>query len=422
MLRAAVAALFLLCGVAALAADARVEPRSAVSRVAALLRAEYFDAAKAARIANGLEADAARGAFDGLTDPRDLAGELTRRLRPEDGHFGVIWRPDADGGPAGPGPRRPDPALERRGNHGFLAAQILPGGVGYVRLDQFAHFDTAGDPAQLSADRALAFVSGAPALIIDLRENGGGSPAMVGYLAAHFLAEPEKAANVFKSRRGPDQRELPPVMPVAGAQRLEGPLFVLVSARTASAAEALAYTLQAAKRATIVGEASAGAANPGGPQRTVDGLEIFIPFGTPVNPLTGGNWEGSGVKPDVAVPQADALRVAQIRALEAEGGTLPAGAVLVLQTLKADGGRVPGDLAGIYGDLAITGSDGKAMLQQGRRPPRTLVLVGPDLLSSVEDPMLRLRVERDSKTGAAVALVRDLPGGGSVRLPRGPAQ
>src|SRR3546814_15709775 len=76
------------------------------------------------------------------------------------------------------------------------------------------------------------------------------------------------------------------------------------------AAESFAYTLQQAGRATIVGEASGGAANPGAPVATREGLAVFVPTGSPVNPFSGGNWEGTGVQPDVRVPSAEAFDAA----------------------------------------------------------------------------------------------------------------
>jgi hypothetical protein len=43
---------------------------------------------------------------------------------------------------------------------------------------------------------------------------------------------------------------------------------------------------------------------------------MFIPTGRAVNPVTKTNWEGVGVKPDIAVKPGEALRVAHIDALK----------------------------------------------------------------------------------------------------------
>jgi hypothetical protein len=397
---------------------AAVEPRRAVTRLAALIRTEFYDAERAARIATSLEAAAAAGAFDRLADPRDLAWEVTRRLAPEDRHFAVSWAPPE----AGQQRLLPPPAPDlSRVNQGFVEARVLAGGVGYVKIDQFAPIDSRACPAVAAADAALAFVAAAPSLIIDLRDNGGGSPSMVGYLVQQFVADPHRIANRFKSRRGPDRLELSPVA-LTHPPRVDVPLFILVSGRTGSAAEALAYTLQAAGRAVVVGERTGGAANPGSIHRTAEGFRIFISGGTPVNPITSANWEGVGVAPDIAVAHADALRTAHLKALEAEPA-LPRMAAHVLETLKVGRATPAGELpSGRYGELEIVADEGHVRLRQGRRPERTVVTLGGDRFSLVEDPSARLRVERAAETGAVLALVREIPGGGEVRYHRQPLE
>jgi C-terminal processing protease CtpA/Prc len=96
-------------------------------------------------------------------------------------------------------------------------------------------------------------------------------------------------------------------------------VFVLASSRTFSAAEEFTYNLQALKRATIVGETTGGGANPGGDVPLPHGLRVFVPTGRAINPITKTNWEGTGVKPDVAVPADSALAVAHRLALEKVG-------------------------------------------------------------------------------------------------------
>lgn len=399
-------------------AQAQLRPRHAVKQIADLIRADFYDAARATRIAKDLEKAAGSGAFDKLTDPRDLAMVLTRWLQPEDRHFQVTWAK----APTGPTVRLAGRLTdETRVNHGFVEARVLPGGVGYVKIDEFAHFEGARSPQQAAADAALNFVANQPSLIIDLRDNGGGSPHMVGYLVQQFVAEPRKVANIFKSRRGPDSMELSPVA-LSHAPRTDIPLFILVSGRTGSSAEALAYTLQAAGRAVVVGERTGGAANPGSVQRTADGFEIFISFGTPVNPFTGRNWEKTGVTPNIAVNQTDALKVAQVRALETEGAALPASPARVLETLKAAAAppRAPEGIAGRYGEILIAERDGGLHLRLGRRPERTLVPLEADIFALAEEPGARFRMERNAQ-GQVEAIVRVLNGGASeVRFRKGP--
>src|SRR3546814_18373422 len=94
---------------------------------------------------------------------------------------------------------------------------------------------------------------------------------MVGYLASAFVARGADIFNTFHSRAG-TQSEAPADW--YDAPRPAVPLYVVVNARTGSAAESFAYTLQQAGRATLVGEASGGAANTGATVATREGRAI----------------------------------------------------------------------------------------------------------------------------------------------------
>lgn len=396
-------------------AAAQPAPRETVAAVAARIRELYFDPAAADRIADALEAEAAAGAFDSLTDQRDMAAALSRRLRPLDAHFNVAWDPNAPTGPA-PAIRRPPPTDgapasgepirrlaqpanpgETRGNFGFRKIEILPGNVGYIDLRQFSNinFDNPADPARRAADSALAFVADTDAVIFDLRDNGGGAPSMVGYLTSAFTPADAPIYNVFHSREGTES-EAPAVF--HPAPRLEVPVYVLISGRTGSAGEAFPYTLQGARRATIIGEASGGAANPGGMVPVGGGFAVFISRGSPRNPNTGGNWEGTGVIPDVAVPWDQALTRAHALALEGivADDSRRTDAVWALEAMNAT--PQSGDLsvyAGTYGEQQVSVVGDKLHVVRGRRPPLVLAALGPDLFTVVGDPTRRVQFTRD---------------------------
>jgi C-terminal processing protease CtpA/Prc len=97
------------------------------------------------------------------------------------------------------------------------------------------------------------------------------------------------------------------------------PVFVLIDRRSASGAESLAYHLQALRRVTVVGEQSLGAANPGGLVRLPNDFLVFIPTGRVKNAVTGGNWEGTGVTPNIRSDGAGALEAALKAARSAIG-------------------------------------------------------------------------------------------------------
>lgn len=390
-------------------AEAPAAPRVVVGQVAAAIRDAYFDPAKAETIAAALEAEAAAGRYDALTDPRDLETALTARLEPWDQHFSVGRpAPSTSAAPSASASSSlvpaPFPVVAARTGQGFRAVEILPGNVGLIDMRFFANFDGPDDPARKQVDAALQLVSNTDAVIIDLRNNGGGSPAMVGYLVSAFVGPDADVYNRFHSREG-ESREAP-AQPYA-APRVDVPVYVLISGRTGSAAEAFAYTLQAAKRAVIVGETSGGAANPGGPVFTPSGYRVFISTGSPTNPLTGANWEKVGVRPDVAVPAEDALETAWKAALAAQSSAAPAAATeaaWVREALNASPAAL--DLApylGAYGSSVVQASDDGLTWKNERRPAWRLRPLSPDLFFDVDEPYRRIRFVRD-EAGRVTAL------------------
>ncbi|MDC8013447.1 S41 family peptidase [Tahibacter soli] len=273
--------------------------RKPVAAVASAIEDNYFDAARGKTIADDLRQASADGAFDALTEPAKLAEALTERLKPLDRHFRVTWSDGA--GRSGPSAPRPP------SGDGIERVDVLPGNIGYLKLTHFANFEF-GDrdaPVRRAIDAALARVAGSDAIVVDLRDNRGGSPNMVGYLVSAFTPRGADIYNTFHARNGGTTSEAP-AEPYAQPM-LTVPLYVLINGRTASAGEAFSYTVKNAKRATIVGETSRGAANPGGFVEVGDGYAVFVSDGTPVSPVTKTNWEGTGVAPDVAVPAAEAL-------------------------------------------------------------------------------------------------------------------
>lgn len=291
-------------------AHAQTTPRTQVDAVASAIEKNYFDAGRSKAIAGDLRAAAARGEFDALADRTALAAALTGRLRPLDGHFHVRWLPsDAAPGRAEPKPR---PARVVR-NYGIRSVEMLPGDIGYLSMDEFVEFEFGRNdqPARHAIDAALQRLADSKAVIVDLRGNRGGAPSMVGYLISAFVAPGANIYNTFHTRT--ESFDEAPLEPYRNP-RTKVPLYVLIGTGTGSAAEAFAYTLKHAKRATVVGQPSDGVANPGDEVEAGEGFSVFVPNGSPVSPITGGNWEGTGVLPDVEVASKSALETALVLA------------------------------------------------------------------------------------------------------------
>ena len=294
----------------ALRIDARNRAR-VVGRVAALLDSVYVSPELGRRMRDSLRSRLGRGAYSRYANGPGLAIRLDTDLEQiahdRHLHLGYAVRPRRLH--AAPSPE--DVAQQRRAlaetHCGFRTAEQLDGNIGYLRLDSF------DDPAlcAATADSAMTSLAGTRALIIDLRENGGGTPEMVA-LVASYLFERRTHLNDLWTRVTDSRASFWTRDSVAG-RRFGGekPVYVLTSAHTFSAAEEFAYDLQSLKRATIVGETTGGGAHPVSDAAIDDHFVLILPWGKAINPVTGTNWEGVGVVPDVKVPASAALTTAR---------------------------------------------------------------------------------------------------------------
>lgn len=197
----------------------------------------------------------------------------------------------------------------------FGRTERLAGDIAYVEILSFGFPPEA---VREEASRIMSAAADAKALILDLRANGGGSPFTVALVASYvFGADPVHLNSLYF--RPADRTDDFYTDPRVTGTRFgpTKPVYVLTSSRTFSGAEEFAYDLQTRKRATIVGETTGGGANPGGPVPLPYGLTLFVPTGRAINPITKTNWEGVGVKPDVAVDANSGLDVAHPLAQQA---------------------------------------------------------------------------------------------------------
>jgi len=188
--------------------------------------------------------------------------------------------------------------LEDSTNYGFREIAILDGNVGYIKITEFMHPQRAYSTAQ----SAMEFLNKADAMIVDLRGNPGGYGGIAELFVSWFFdPHPTHLMTTIFS----DPQEAPYklfTLPFVPTERKSGvPTFVLIDNGTASAAEFVAYTLQAFSKATIVGSKSAGAAHRNSYFPIIHDLRLSISTGAPMNPITKTNWENSGVIPDVEI-------------------------------------------------------------------------------------------------------------------------
>lgn len=297
--------------------------RSAVIEAArSALDRGYVFPEVARKMADDLKTRLARGEYDAITSARQFAATVTDHLRAisHDKHLGLHYRHEPmtahEGGDDAPPPPELRERMRQFGskvNFGFERVERLPGNVGYLELRGFMPPDLAGE----TATAAMSFLAHTDALIIDLRQNGGGDPAMVAYLTSYlFDGEPVHLNDLYF--RPDDSTRQWWTLPHVPGRRFgpDKPVYILTSARTFSAAEEFSYNLKNLKRATIVGETTGGGAHPGGVRRLHDHFGMFVPSGRAINPISKTNWEGTGVAPDRSVEAAQALTTAHLDALE----------------------------------------------------------------------------------------------------------
>jgi C-terminal processing protease CtpA/Prc len=161
-----------------------------------------------------------------------------------------------------------------------------------------------------AATEAMSKVADTDALIIDLRDNGGGQPAMVAYISSYLFDQRTHLNDIWDRRTDRTQEFWTRNVP---GKKYGGtkPVFVLTARRTFSGAEEFSYNLKSLKRATIIGETTGGGAHPVSPHRINSHFTIGVPFARAINPITKTNWEGAGVAPDIKVPASDALETAR---------------------------------------------------------------------------------------------------------------
>jgi C-terminal processing protease CtpA/Prc len=295
-----------------------------VESVAATVDREYFDAATAAQVASSLRKRLADGGYGEVKTLKSLAEKLTQDMfdMTKDKHLAVTVVEERSLKSTSTDPDVNRRINARRTNFGVQRVEILAGNVGYFNLTSFYRPDEAGE----AISAAMKMLRSADALIIDMRENGGGSPDTIALLISYLFEAPELPLFGIVPRSGDGGRQYKTLDPGPSDRNGTRPIYVLTAKQTFSAGEGFAFLLQERRRADVVGEQTAGAANPARPYPVNAHLEVTVPNGQVRTAVTGSNWEGKGVVPDVLVPACDALRTAHIRALRGLFNKNPDGA------------------------------------------------------------------------------------------------
>lgn len=286
----------------------------AVARIAALVEENYVFPVKGKAIAADFTDAHRRGKFKNAPDWTEFGRLATERLLAAsgDGHMYVRFDPEKTRELAAAPPKSENPETPpaenpfyynqraRDKNYGFTEVKIFEDGVGYLKISEI-NLSEKSLPILFAAMR---FVAESKALIIDLRGNGGGG-SNVGAVFESFFLPKNVALLEFKDRRG--TIETAATVRWLTEPKYAAPVYIIVDKRTASAAEAFAFALQTQKRASIVGQTSAGAAHMNSWYAVNEQIYVSVSTGAPVIPGTEISWEAKGITPDFAAAPGEEI-------------------------------------------------------------------------------------------------------------------
>lgn len=274
----------------------------------------YIDKEAYKKVDSLFQSDFKKGAYQHL-NKEDFAKLLAQKLRTnvKDKHFSVRYLEN----------HSPEKLIDEKEkerlndfhnsleNFGFENVRRLEGNIGYINFKGFASPESSA--STLAA--AMNFVANTNALIIDLRENQGGHGGMVLLFCSYFFdKETELYATYYRHE---DKTVVDRTQSnVLGLKYLHKKIYILTGKGTFSAAEALAYFLQQHKLAEVIGETTAGAANPVEHFLIQNQYLLLVPAGKVSSSINHKNWEHIGVTPDQVVIAKDALKAAHIKSLK----------------------------------------------------------------------------------------------------------
>ncbi|WP_405828558.1 S41 family peptidase [Streptomyces sp. NBC_00105] len=290
------------------------------------ITAGYVFPEKAVVIEAAIRSRLAAGAYGGLDGPA-LCETVTAHLQEvcPDRHLRLLWTEepqslepvDADGGQAA------FLKLLREHNQGVRRVEHLEGNIGLIELGRIA---TAVEGASVIG-AAMQLVAGSSALVLDLRGCLGGSPEGAAMWCSYFFGDDQVHLNDIYDRTTDTTRQYWTVAHLPAPRYTNRPVYVLTSEITFSGGEDVAYTLQAQGRAVVVGATTRGGAHPTARHAVAEHVLVTVPAARSINTVTGTNWEGVGVVPDLQVPADQALDTALKAALrQVEAGAKPGGA------------------------------------------------------------------------------------------------
>ncbi|MES2288019.1 MAG: S41 family peptidase [Bacteroidota bacterium] len=362
-----------------------------VKNISQILLDNYVFPETAIKMSNCITKKLKDGAYDKIKDPVAFSDVLTIDLYSiyHDGHLMVKYAPQAFVKP----PIDHPPIIEdpfkkiKQANFGLRKVEILNGNIGYINIDHFWADTVYGKE---TVEASLQFISNTNAVIIDLRDCGGGSQETVNMICGYFLEKSTHINDMF-DRTAKKTTEYWTKPDISFTKLAKMPLYILTNNKTFSAAEEFCYDLQCIKRATIVGETTGGGAHGTFSQDVGSGFVLSVPYSTAINPITKTSWEKVGVKPEIEVPSNKALETAEIKIFDDLISNTKDTVELFnlnwdFDLIKAVNNPITLDTltlseyAGVYNERVFTLENGKLFYQRTGRPKFELEAMSPTVM------------------------------------------
>jgi hypothetical protein len=286
--------------------DATSRHRIIASAIASI-KQHHIDHLEAQDAAEALLAHERRGDDDAATSTEEFARLATKQMRDATGSNKLVLLysthviPERTQAPLPPLPAAYRDEMQRIGC-AFERVEILPHNVGYLKLNAFPDASVC----QATAAAAMTKLNDADAIIFDLRDNRGGFPSMVSQIAAYLFDHPEYMYCPLENTTAESWTR----SPVSGNKLANKPAYILTSSRTISAAEQFTYNLKMLKRATLVGETTAGGGHAANLHSIGDNFYVGTIEVRAMNPYAKSDWNDTGIEPDVKIRAPDALKAA----------------------------------------------------------------------------------------------------------------
>ncbi|MEQ3639048.1 MAG: S41 family peptidase [Alteromonas sp.] len=241
-----------------------------------------------------------QGDFDGHYQFHRFKRKLESLLysSSHDANFEITWRSESEN--LANAPDRVFPST--------IETQLLESNIGYLGIDG----DLIGDGRidehlKSDIDNAVAYLSSATVLIIDLRSAGYADLHVAEQLLSYFVPAGKPLATLNLAHNNASQL-------VASNTDFKMdekvPIFVVTSPFVAGSWEFVAYTLQQTSKATVVGTRTMGLSYLSTTTPLSEHINLVMTYGDLRHPSTQESWKDEGVIPDIPCEATDAVTAA----------------------------------------------------------------------------------------------------------------